>query len=177
MHDIIDIDTGAIVSGERTIEQMGEAILDLVIRSGQRRRPNQGRDEGAGRFHPLEARSFALWTVETLGPQTFRLDGKVAIVTGGGSGIGQAIALKFAAQGAAIRILDVNESAAATTCRRISDWGATPRLNSCDVTDQAMVDAKCQLLFCEERVHILVNNAGISHIGTVESTTPEDFDK
>lgn len=69
-------------------------------------------------------------TVETLGPQTFRLDGKVAIVTGGGSGIGQAIALKFAAQGAAIRILDVNESAAATTCRRISDSGATPRLNS-----------------------------------------------
>jgi 2-keto-3-deoxy-L-fuconate dehydrogenase len=116
-------------------------------------------------------------TAPTLVPQNFRLDGKVAIVTGGGSGIGQAIALKFAAQGAAIRILDVNESAAAATCQRISDSGGNASSQQCDVTDQAIVDAKCQLLFHEERVHILVNNAGISHIGTVESTTPEDFDK
>jgi len=115
-------------------------------------------------------------TLQDVGAGNFRLDGKVALVTGGGSGIGQAIALKFAAQGAAIRILDVNESAAAATCRRITEAGGTASFHLCDVTNQAFVDATCQQLFREERVYILVNNAGISHIGTVESTTPEDFD-
>jgi 2-keto-3-deoxy-L-fuconate dehydrogenase len=106
----------------------------------------------------------------------FRLDGKVAVITGGGSGIGQAVALKFATQGAAVRILDVNESAAAATCQRITEAGANASFQLCDVTNQAFVNANFNGLFQEERVHILVNNAGISHIGTVESTTPEDFD-
>lgn len=108
---------------------------------------------------------------------SFRLDGKIAVVTGGGSGIGQAIALKFAAQGASIRILDVNEAAAAATCRRISDAGGNASAYLCDVTNQADVIARFNELFRDERVHILVNNAGVSHIGTVESTTPEDFDR
>jgi 2-keto-3-deoxy-L-fuconate dehydrogenase len=106
----------------------------------------------------------------------FSLDGKVAVVTGGGSGIGQAIAVKFAEQGAAIRILDVNEQAAAVTCRRIVDAGGTASAHLCDVTNQELVKIRFEELFREERVHILINNAGISHIGTVESTTPEDFD-
>jgi 2-keto-3-deoxy-L-fuconate dehydrogenase len=109
--------------------------------------------------------------------QSFRLDGKVAVVTGGGSGIGQAIAFKFAVQGAAIRILDVNEAAAAATCQRIIDAGGTASAHLCDVTNQADVIARFNELFSSERVHILVNNAGISHIGTVETTTPEDFDR
>jgi 2-keto-3-deoxy-L-fuconate dehydrogenase len=106
----------------------------------------------------------------------FSLDGNVAVVTGGGSGIGQAIAVKFAEQGAAIRILDVNEQAAAVTCRRIADAGGTASAHLCDVTNQELVKIRFEELFREERVHILVNNAGVSHIGTVESTTPEDFD-
>ena len=116
-------------------------------------------------------------TAQETNAQNFRLDGKVAAVTGGGSGIGQAIALKFAAQGALIRILDVNESAAAATCRRISAAGGTASAHLCDVTNQADVIARFDELFRNERVHILVNNAGISHIGTVETTTPEDFDR
>lgn len=106
----------------------------------------------------------------------FSLDGKVAVVTGGGSGIGQAIAVKFAEQGAAIRILDVNEQSAAVTCRRIADAGGTASAHLCDVTNQEFVKIRFEELFREERIHILVNNAGVSHIGTVESTTPEDFD-
>lgn len=109
--------------------------------------------------------------------QNFRLDGKVAVITGGGSGIGQAIALKFAAQGAVIRILDVNEPAAAATCQRIATTGGTASAHLCDVTNQQDVKALFEELFRRDRIHILINNAGISHVGTVESTTEEDFDR
>ena len=98
------------------------------------------------------------------------------MVTGGGSGIGQAIALKFAAQGAKIRILDVNEAAADATFKQIAAAGGTASAHRCDVTNQKDVKAKFEELFAERRIHILINNAGISNIGTVESTTEEDFD-
>jgi 2-keto-3-deoxy-L-fuconate dehydrogenase len=101
----------------------------------------------------------------------------VAVVTGGGSGIGQAIALKFAAYGAAVRILEVNEQAAGATCKEIAAAGGTATAHLCDVTDQAQVKTTFAELFRHEQIHILVNNAGISHIGTVESTTEEDFDR
>jgi len=114
---------------------------------------------------------------ENKNERAFRLDGKVAVVTGGGSGIGQAIALKFAAHGAVIRILDVNEPAAAATCKMITAAGGASTAQSCDVTDQAEVKATFADLFQRERIHILVNNAGVSHIGTVESTTSEDFER
>jgi NAD(P)-dependent dehydrogenase (short-subunit alcohol dehydrogenase family) len=99
------------------------------------------------------------------------------VVTGGGSGIGRAIALQFAAQGAFVRILDVDESAATRTCERISAAGGTASAHPCDVTNQAELKARFEALFLHERIHILINNAGVSHIGTVESTTEEDFDR
>jgi NAD(P)-dependent dehydrogenase (short-subunit alcohol dehydrogenase family) len=85
--------------------------------------------------------------------------------------------LRFAAQGAMIRILDVNEPAAAATCQQITAAGGTASAHRCDVTNQADVEVLFDGLFRRERVHILINNAGISHIGTVESTTEEDFDR
>jgi 2-keto-3-deoxy-L-fuconate dehydrogenase len=99
------------------------------------------------------------------------------VVTGGGSGIGQAIARKFAAHGASILILDVNESAAAATCKQIAAIGGTASAHLCDVTNQEEVKAQFEELFEKHRIHILINNAGISHIGTVESTTEEAFDR
>jgi 2-keto-3-deoxy-L-fuconate dehydrogenase len=99
------------------------------------------------------------------------------VITGGGSGIGQAIALKFAAQGAAIRVLDMDKSAAETTCQRIAATGGTASAQLCDVTNQHDVNASFEELFRRGRVHILINNAGISHVGTVENTTEEDFDR
>jgi len=99
------------------------------------------------------------------------------VVTGGGSGIGQAIAVKFSMHGATIRILDVNESAASRTCQQITAAGGTASAYLCDVTNHAEVNTRFQELFHHDRVHILINNAGISHIGTVESTNEEDFDR
>ena len=101
----------------------------------------------------------------------------MAVVTGGGSGIGQAIALRFAAHGAVLRVLDVNESAAAATCQRITAAGGSASSHLCDVTSQTDVRATFEELFRLSRVHILINNAGVSHIGTVESTTEADFDR
>ena len=74
-----------------------------------------------------------------------------------------------------IRILDVNESAAAATCEQIHAAGGTASAHLCDVTNQAEVKACFDELFREQRIHILINNAGISHIGTVESTTEARF--
>lgn len=124
----------------------------------------------------METRSVAL-TEKTEPAREFRLDGKVAIVTGAGSGIGQAIALGFAAHGATIRVVELNEASALDTCTRIAQMGGEASAHVCDVSDQAQVTATFSMLFHREGVHILVNNAGVSHIGTVESTTEEDFDR
>jgi len=107
----------------------------------------------------------------------FRLDDKTAIVTGGGSGIGRAIALLFAAQGAKVRILDVNEAAAGATRDDIAGAGGSASAHKCDVTEQAEVKTVFAELFRRDRVHLLINNAGVSHIGTVETTTEQDFDR
>jgi NAD(P)-dependent dehydrogenase (short-subunit alcohol dehydrogenase family) len=105
------------------------------------------------------------------------LDGKVAVVTGGGSGIGQAIALKFAAYGAAVRVLDVSLSDAEGTCQQITEAGGKAAAFASDVTDQKQVKDTFATLAAQGPLSILVNNAGISHIGTVESTSEEDFDR
>lgn len=107
----------------------------------------------------------------------FRLDGRTAIITGAGSGIGQAIAFAFAAHGATIRVLDVNQQSAESTCEQIAQRGGTATAHICDVTNQPQVRSTFTDLFNRERIHILVNNAGVSHIGTVESTSEADFDR
>src|SRR5260370_7261028 len=111
------------------------------------------------------------------GAKFFRLDGKTAIVTGGGSGIGKAIALRFAANGAAVRITDINRQQAEATAKQIADAGGQASAHACDVTDQRHVREVFNGLFAKEHVEILVNNAGVSHVGTVESTTEEEFDR
>ncbi len=99
------------------------------------------------------------------------------MITGAGSGIGQAIASKFAAHGASIRILDVNQESASVTREQICKNGGDATVHVCDVTDPSQVKSVLGQLFGRERVHVLVNNAGVSHIGTVESTTEADFDR
>jgi NAD(P)-dependent dehydrogenase (short-subunit alcohol dehydrogenase family) len=107
----------------------------------------------------------------------FRLDNKIAVITGGGSGIGQAIALKFAAHGSSVRVLDLSLSAAEETRRQIASAGGNAAAHAVDVSDQKQVKDAFANLAQHGPPSILVNNAGISHIGTVESTTEEDFDR
>ena len=99
------------------------------------------------------------------------------MITGGGSGIGRAIASTFAAHGARVHLLDVNDAHSAETCAQISSQGGVVSAHKCDVARQDEVNAAIESISSRERIHILVNNAGVSHIGTVESTTAEDFDR
>ena len=104
------------------------------------------------------------------------LAGKTAIVTGGGSGIGQAVAQLFARRGARVTILDVGDATA--TVEEIARGGQHATYRSCDVTRQSDVDAA----FAEVTarcggVDLLVNSAGVAHVGTVEQTSEADFDR
>ncbi len=108
----------------------------------------------------------------------FRLDGKTAVVTGAGSGIGRAIAKTFAAQGARVFVLERDVSAGAQTVAEIAGAGGTASAIDCDVADAGSVDAAfAQVIAKAGRIDILVNNAGVAHVGTVANTTEEDLDR
>lgn len=108
----------------------------------------------------------------------FNLSGKVAVVTGGGSGIGRAIASTFAGQGAHLILLDLDGAAARDAAAAISAAGGRAHAAACDVTDGAAVRATFdEVVKSHARLDILVNNAGIAHVGTIEQTLEEDFDR
>jgi 2-keto-3-deoxy-L-fuconate dehydrogenase len=107
----------------------------------------------------------------------FRLDNKVAIVTGGASGIGQAIAVCFAEHGAVIRIVDLNEKASQETAERITKQGGNATAHLCDVADAGQTKAVFKEILGLSGVNILVNSAGVSHVGRLENTADEDFER
>jgi NAD(P)-dependent dehydrogenase (short-subunit alcohol dehydrogenase family) len=109
---------------------------------------------------------------------TLSLDHKVAVVTGGASGIGRAIAIRFARAGARVAVLDVTDAGAEETRRILEAERLTVLARRCDVTRQGEVDdAFAAVETALGRPAILVNSAGVSHIGTVESTSEQDLDR
>jgi len=104
----------------------------------------------------------------------FQFNKKVALVTGSGSGIGRAVALVFARQGAEVHLIDLNEEAINATAKEIESENGKAVPHACDVTSQQQVK---DIFNSIGRIDILVNSAGVSHIGTVETTSEEDFDR
>ncbi len=108
----------------------------------------------------------------------FDLEGKITVITGAGSGIGKAIAERFAAQRSKVYLLDLNEQALTETTQSIAASGGNVKSVTCNVTDQpAVVSIFNQIAEDEKRVDILVNSAGIAHIGRLETTSEKDFDR
>lgn len=106
----------------------------------------------------------------------FNLTGKNAIVTGGGSGIGKAIALALAGQGAFVHILELKKESADRTTSEILQHGGKATSYTCNVADQKQVKETIAEVAKNKTLDILVNNAGIAHIGNVENTQEADFD-
>jgi NAD(P)-dependent dehydrogenase (short-subunit alcohol dehydrogenase family) len=102
--------------------------------------------------------------------QPFRLDKRHALVTGGASGIGEATAKELARAGAFVWIADINHPAAEALAAALPGAQAL----ALDVTIPSSISAAVARL---SRLDILVNNAGIGHVGSIETTEPEDFDR
>ena len=108
----------------------------------------------------------------------FQLTNKSAVVTGGASGIGEAISILFGQQGAQVAVLDVDEAAARRVADRIVAAGGKADAHRCDVSSAAdTVAAMSAVEKSAGRTDILANIAGVAHVGTVETTTEADFDR
>jgi NAD(P)-dependent dehydrogenase (short-subunit alcohol dehydrogenase family) len=106
-----------------------------------------------------------------------RLGGKIAVVTGGASGIGKAIAEAFCANGATVHLLDVRADAAEATARAIVGPGGPVHAHRCDVTSAGEVDRVFGAIIARGPIDLLVNNAGVAHVGTIEETNESDLDR
>jgi NAD(P)-dependent dehydrogenase (short-subunit alcohol dehydrogenase family) len=107
-------------------------------------------------------------------PKLFDLSGKIALVTGAGSGIGKAIARLFAKQGARVGIIDINAEQAEATRSTVESEGG----EAFTLTGNVANGEELKNLFDKvPSIDILVNSAGVSHIGRADNTSEADFDR
>ncbi|MFD0750942.1 SDR family NAD(P)-dependent oxidoreductase [Mucilaginibacter calamicampi] len=104
----------------------------------------------------------------------FSLQNKKAVITGGGSGIGESIALLLAAHGADVHIVDLNEHQANAVVAEIRQNNGQATTHVCDVSSHQSVLNVFEKI---GPIDILINNAGIAHIGKADTTPEADFDK
>ncbi len=106
----------------------------------------------------------------------FTLKNKTALITGGGSGIGEAIAQTFANQDAKVYIIDKNLDDANKTANRINKKGLSAKAYKCDVSNNKNVSNVINEISKTSTIDILINNAGIAHVGNIEACEEKDLD-
>jgi 2-keto-3-deoxy-L-fuconate dehydrogenase len=110
--------------------------------------------------------------------ENFRLDGKRAAVTGAASGIGHAIAIRFAHAGAEVILLDLNaDSASGVAAEVASETSGSVSALACDVSEESSVRAAFGQITASGSLDVLVNSAGVAHIGSILTTASLDFDR
>lgn len=107
----------------------------------------------------------------------FNLENKSAVVTGGGSGIGKAICLALADQGATVHILELKAASADDTIATITAQGGSAKAYDCNVANEDEVKKAMASISSNGPIDILINNAGIAHIGNLEATEVSDMDR
>ena len=109
----------------------------------------------------------------------FSLQNKVTIVTGSASGIGAAIAESFARAGALVYVADCNEAGGEDMVRKITQQGGQAKLAVADIVKETECQALAKRVLAENgnRCDVLVNNAGLGHVGTILTTEPADLER
>lgn len=107
----------------------------------------------------------------------FRLEGKNAIVTGGGSGIGRSIATVFAEFGATVQVIESNQDNLKIVVDEINNAGNKAEGHICDVSNQQEMQKVIDKIASKSKIDVLVNNAGIAHVGNLEGTSEADLDR
>ncbi|MCI2283991.1 SDR family oxidoreductase [Colwellia sp. MSW7] len=106
-----------------------------------------------------------------------RFNNKVVVITGGGSGIGQTAAVRFGSEGAHVAILDLDMVGAQATQMLIEAAGGNASVYECNVGNAEQVNNVVASILKERKIDILINNAGIAHIGNIEATSETDLDR